>query len=388
MSITELIPAVSAEDEPTTASHADREQAVVEYLLAAARGEVGAQAPEGEDDLSRAARTVVEAYRDSARLVRREALEVASRAEGLIASSSVNAMIADDLNNTAVSVRQRSHQVDEAVGTVTSDVQEMSGSLTEIEAAAARAVLEVEKAVAGTTDAEALFEHLRESSKAIGTVVKLITTVASQTKLLALNAAIEAARAGEAGRGFAVVSAEVGKLAQQTSDATADISTLIDAIQSDAEAALSQVGGVTTTVNEVAAIQRQIAASVAQQASITQEIAAKLDAAAVNSSQIRQSAEALVAGASDMREGAHESADMTNQVSAGLARLDSALGGLGAVCAGLARSRGRLVFWSLILAPWALAEATGHDGFSLPGALRALVDFTLASADRVLSPLA
>jgi methyl-accepting chemotaxis protein len=188
----------------------------------------------------------------------------------------------------------------------------------------------VERAVTGTAEAEARFEHLRESSTAIGSVVKLITNVASQTKLLALNAAIEAARAGEAGRGFAVVSEEVGKLAAQTSGAAADISKLIEAIQSDAQAALEEVGAVTTTVSEMAEIQRQIATSVVQQASITQEIAGRLNAAVIDSSQIRASADALVSGAADMREGAHESADMTNQVSAGLARLDSALGGLGA----------------------------------------------------------
>jgi methyl-accepting chemotaxis protein len=46
---------------------------------------------------------------------------------------------------------------------------------------------------------------LGASSKEIGNVVRVISTIAQQTNLLALNATIEAARAGDAGRGFAVV---------------------------------------------------------------------------------------------------------------------------------------------------------------------------------------
>jgi len=68
----------------------------------------------------------------------------------------------------------------------------------------------------------------------IGTVADTISSIAEQTNLLALNASIEAARAGEAGKGFAVVAKETGKLAEQTSSFTKDITQLIKVIQLDA----------------------------------------------------------------------------------------------------------------------------------------------------------
>src|SRR5258708_33040382 len=133
--------------------------------------------------------------------------------------------------------------------------------------------------------------HLGESSAAIGEVVKVIHSIAQQTKLLALNATIEAARAGVAGKGFAVVANEVKELANETAKATEQISLRIEAIRKSTDGAVQVIAEISGIISQMHEISTTIASAVEEQTATTKEIARNVTEAAIGESQVTENIE-------------------------------------------------------------------------------------------------
>lgn len=141
-----------------------------------------------------------------------------------------------------------SSEMSASVAEITSTMEEFSASSSQIaehaKAVADNANLTLDKAKAGEdamqqlstriTDirddnAQSLHEiiDLGDKSKEISQVMKIINTIADQTKLIAFNAALEASSAGEAGQRFGVVAAEIRRLADSVTESTGEIETKV-----------------------------------------------------------------------------------------------------------------------------------------------------------------
>jgi methyl-accepting chemotaxis protein len=121
---------------------------------------------------------------------------------------------------------------------------------------------------------------LAQGTQKIGNVTRLIRNIAGQTNLLALNATIEAARAGEAGRGFAVVASEVKSLAVQTAKATENISNQIQEVQNSTGKAVEAIGLIALRMRKIENYTAAVAASVQKQNAATSEISQNVNSTA------------------------------------------------------------------------------------------------------------
>jgi len=138
----------------------------------------------------------------------------------------------------------------EQAGSAQAAVAEADRETSKGTEARARNQASVERIAVASHAAQQSVASLGEHSKEVTGIVQTIRSIAEQTNLLALNAAIEAARAGEQGRGFAVVADEVRKLAESTTQATAEIAKLINTIHSGIDDAVVSINASVADIEE------------------------------------------------------------------------------------------------------------------------------------------
>jgi len=184
--------------------------------------------------------------------------------------------MAASADHTSAESQIMAHSADSAskgAQSVALAADELRASGTELSLQTQATALTSQAAVIDFQRTAGIVRSLAEAADAIGTVVKVVDAIASQTKLLALNATIEAARAGDAGRGFAAVADEVKALANSTTLATADIGEHVAHIQNVTRDAVGAIAGIAAVMEEVSGTSRHMAAAVERQGLTTREIA-------------------------------------------------------------------------------------------------------------------
>lgn len=173
------------------------------------------------------------------------------------------------------------------VSSVAMAAEELTSSISEISAQTNKSAQIAEEATIRVNNTNSEIQNLAEGAEKIGHVIELINDIAEQINLLALNATIEAARAGDAGKGFAVVATEVKNLAEQTANATQEISSLINDIQSKTGNAVDSIKEIIHTIGQISQITKNIADAIEEQSAATREIARNIQEAASHTETVK-----------------------------------------------------------------------------------------------------
>ncbi|MFO0612815.1 MAG: methyl-accepting chemotaxis protein [Polyangiaceae bacterium] len=332
--------AASLELANVSKENAERERAQAEELRArattlltavnaAAQGDLTVELGNmGDDTMGQVASGVqqlIASMRRNIAMVSENAQVLCAASDELSAVSTQLSANAESTAAQAQSAASGAEEVNCTLESVSTGTDELAAAVREIAKSASEAARVATSAVTVASHSSARIAKLGESGVQIGSVIKVITTIAQQTNLLALNATIEAARAGEAGKGFAVVANEVKELAKATAKATNDIGRMIDAIQSDTAGAVSGIEEITRIVSQINDLQNTIASAVEEQTATTKEMSRIVSEGArgtkdisANVASLARAAGETTAGAAKAHEAASTLSRMGNQLQASL----------------------------------------------------------------------
>lgn len=197
-----------------------------------------------------------------------------------------------------------------------------STQASQTKATALEGTLKIEEVVSAMTQiSEAskgvvhLVNDLDASSQKIGNIITMISAISDQTNLLALNASIEAARAGEAGRGFTVVANEIKKLADESKEASRQISELVIDNQSKSSIVVSSVENVETVIAMGETKANQVGLSIQEMITGIEEMVNMIDQIKVSNTSIADHAVHLEAAMTKMVASSGEIAEGTETIS-------------------------------------------------------------------------
>ncbi len=217
--------------------------------------------------------------------------------------------VGDNVSAVASTINQMNHSIQDIAHNATS-ASEVAGNASEV-----------------TQTAQQRVQKLAARTNEINAVLDVITNIAQQTNLLALNATIEAASAGDRGRGFAVVANEVKQLAYETSKATDQISSLLEATQRESDDALVATQELGQIIKQINSTQASIAGAVEEQTTAAQNIGQSVAETSESTQAIVESISQVAAGSAQTSSGAQDAMAASAELARMAAELHSMVGG-------------------------------------------------------------
>ena len=242
--------------------------------------------------------------------LRKMFVDISSGTQTLTSSSKEMSVVSEQMSSTAEQTSDRSKNVAassekmttnmDSVATsteqttaniqnISSAIEEMSVTINEIANNTAKGSETTAQAVKNAENVSKKVDKLGKAASEINKVTETISDISEQTNLLALNATIEAARAGEAGKGFAVVAGEIKALAQQTAEATNEISQKIGGVQATTKESMEAIASILEIVNEINSIVSTVATAIEEQSATTKEISNNVVQASAGVQEVNES---------------------------------------------------------------------------------------------------